>query len=294
MKRKLLWPLAAIVGLLLYLFRGDWMVGVLLYTEERTTFSTTEDSHASTDSAVAVFPPSQVSGETYTKAIRQTLHRAGRFVATAEYSQYTFNPKVIAAEAFAELKKLGVRKVHLVGASVGAKLVADFIRYNKKNGNYFEIMQVTLLDPVMDAGDLHDSRSWVMRYLWWPGPLANQFTSPFWSGSFNPPTPEDGADPALLQEHHEHSKHYQLSGWGGQIRTAAGPAAAQPGEFAGIPLRILRSKQDRVVKDSAISKWLAVFNATRSQVLYVESAHCDVPAFPKAWNEALRWAGFHR
>jgi hypothetical protein len=294
MKRMLLWSCVALAALLFYLARGDWMLSNLLSYGERTRFSTTQSGNADTDTAVMVFPPSQVSGETYTKAIRATLHTSGRFVIAAEYSQRTFNPRAIAGEAFEELKNRSIRKVHLVGASVGAKLVAEFIRYNQENDRHFEITGVTLLDPVMDAGDLHDSRSWVMRFLWWPGALANQFTSSFWNGSFNPPTPEEGADAELLAEHHRRSKNYQLSGWGGQIRAAAGSAAVQPGEFTGIPLRILRSKQDGVVKDSAVPKWLAAFNAVRAQVRYVDSAHCDVPAFPKAWNNALIWAGFHQ
>lgn len=252
-------------------------------------FSTTENPNGAAGTATLEFPPTQVSGETHSKPIRAIANT--RFFVAVEYPAHIFNTYAAAVQAFAYLKGLGVRRVYLIGPSVGTDVVTEFIRYNAMQGeDALEIIGVILADPAWGAGELFDTRTPILRWLWWPGAVVNLGTKQFWEAGFDPPTPEPEVDEDILAEHHTRSKAYKLSSWGGQVRTAASPSDARPGEFAAIPMMLLRSKHDKVVKNTAIPRWLAVYGVDDSHVFYVDSAHCDFPAFPKAWQGAFSWA----
>lgn len=288
MKRMLV-TLAVVVGFVLYIAYGDYCVAWGLWSKERSTFSKTEDPTGPADTAALEFPPTQVSGETHSKPIRDLAPT--RYFVAAEYPAHIFNARAAAIQAYWYLRSIGIKRVVLIGPSVGAKVVAKFIRYNDAQGeDALEIIGVVLVDPAWDASSLVDKRTWIPRFAWWPGAIANFFTKSFWGSGFNPPTPEPGVDKEALAEHHRRSKEFKLSSWVGQVQTAAAPSDVKHGEFAGIPMVLLRSEHDTVVEDEAIPPWLEAFGVDDSNVFYVESAHCDFPAYPKAWKAAFKMA----
>lgn len=288
MKRMLI-ALAVVTGLVLYMAYGDYWVARGIWRNEKSTFLTTENSIGLAGAATLAFPPTQVSGETHSKPIRDLAPT--RYFVSTEYPAHTFSAQAAAIQAFWYLEDLGVKRVTLIGSSVGVKVVAAFIRYNETQGeNALEIIGVVLVDPAWDADSLADKRTWIPRFVWWPGAVANVFSEGFWADGFNPPTPEPDVDKEALAEHHRRSKTFKLSSWGDQVGTAAAPSDVKRGEFAGILMMILRSKHDTVVEDAAIPLWLGAFGVDDSHVFYVESAHCDFPAYPKAWRAVFERA----
>lgn len=284
--RRIAIALVLIIGFLYYVARGDYTVAQWLWSTERTTFTPTENLAGEAHTATMLFPPTQTLGSTYSLPIRD-ISPTRLFVA-ADYPEHLFNAQRVAIEAFWYLKSRGVKRVVLIGASVSADVVKEFIRYNEAQGkNALEIIGVALADPAWSGDELTNKRAGIIRDWWWPGALANLFSRPFFGSGFNPPTPEPGVDEAVLARHHEGSKNFKLPSWGGQVRTAAAPSDAKPSEFAGIPVMILRSIHDTVVENAAIARWLEAYGVDGTRVIFVDSAHCDLPAYPKAWRVAF-------
>jgi hypothetical protein len=252
---------------------------------------------------VVVFPPTQVGAETYTREQRSLLAKYGQVV-VFDYPRQYADRKRFVKEAFDSLRelyaehlvKLGMprdapKELALEGSSVGAQFLMDFIRYNRMKGGYFTITSAVLDDPVMDGDDISDQAAKVFK-LWHPG-LANNLLFGL-AGKFgirmpfNPPPPEEGADAALLREHHDISKHWPMSGLGDLIRISVTSDQPQPSEFKDIPMRALSSTGDTVLKKTWIPKAAKAFGTNpTTAVMEVTSAHTDWPAFPKATNAAL-------
>jgi hypothetical protein len=252
---------------------------------------------------LVVFPPTQVGAETYTREQRPLLAAYGRVV-VFDYPRQYANRKRFAKRAFDDLRelyaehlvKLGMpgsapKELALEGSSVGVQFLMDFIRYNRKMGDYFTITSAVLDDPVMDGDDIADQNAKVFKY-WHPG-LVNNLALNLLDKvgirmPFTPPPPEEGADAALLKEHHDISKHWPMSGLGDLIRISITSDQPQPGEFKDIPMRALSSTGDTVLKKTWILKAARAFSTNlAAMVVEVKSDHCDWPAFPKATNAAL-------
>jgi hypothetical protein len=252
---------------------------------------------------VVVFTPTQVGAETYTREQRPLLAEYGQVAAIGYPRQYA-NRKRIVKESFNTLKvmyaehiaRYGLpedtpKELALNGASVGTQFLFDFIRYNRKMGNYFTITSAVLDDPVMDGDDIANQGAKVFK-LWHPG-LANNLAFNLLDKvgiriPFNPPPPEEGADAVLLEKHHDISKHWPMSGLGDLIRISITSKQPQPGEFKDIPMRALSSTGDTVLRKTWIAKAAKAFGTDpAAMVVEVRSAHCDWPAFPKATNAAL-------
>lgn len=284
--RRIAIALVLIIGFLYYVARGDYTVAQWLWSTERTTFTPTRNLTGEADAATMLFPPTQTLGSTYSLPIRDIAPT--RLFVAADYPEHLFNARRVAIEAFCYLKGQGVKRVVLIGASASADVVKEFIRYNEAQGkNALKIIGVALADPAWSGDELVNKQAEIIRDWWWPGALANLFSKPFFGSGFKPPTPEPGVDEAVLARHHEGSKNFKLPSWGGQVRTAATKSDAKPGEFAGIPVMVLRSVHDTVVEDAAIPPWLEVYGVDSTYVIYVTSAHCDLPGYPKVWRAAF-------
>jgi hypothetical protein len=252
--------------------------------------------NAGRDTAFVYFTGTQSSGVAHSALLRD-LWSTHRDVIVVEYNPKRFDGPTIVQSIYDKLRSWGYCKVILDGASLGAMLVTDLIDYDRAHGNNFEFA-VMIEDGVSSADDLvQGSQAKAVARIWRAGPVSNLFTHLFWKAGFNPPprnTLGTGVDDFLLRQHYHASSTYPLSGWTGELRYIVGHRAYRSGEYAGIPVVIMRSHpqgeqsdNDGVVKSAAADKWQDIFQG--GKIIEVNgSTHIAFVEFPDLWRDSFR------
>lgn len=282
----------ALVCLLVWLFVFDGIAARVMYSSKPTITRYQSDRGV----AFVYFTGTQSSGVDHSAQMRDLWGRYADPI-VVQYNPKRFDAPTIIKEAYDQLRAWGYRKVILDGASLGFMLVTDLIDYDHAHGDHFQFA-VMSQDGVTSTDDLvQGTLAKTVAKVWHAGPVANLLlTGLFWKAIFNPP-PRDklgaGVDDALLAKHHEASKTYPLSGWTGELRYMAGHRAYRAGEYAGIPIVIMRSHPegvnggDGVVKSAAADKIKTIFRG--GTILEVNgSTHMAFMEFPDLWRSEFR------
>lgn len=212
-------------------------------------------------------------------------------VVVVEYNRVRFDGRQTAYDTYQKLVQWGYPQVILDGASMGGLVATDVIDYDRALGGHIKFA-VIMQDAPMDANDLHMNGAGPLTNIWWPGAVTNSVgTGLFWHFNFNPPPRDqlgtDVNDQQLAAEYSA-SSNWPLSGWVGQIRYISRHSPFELNQYAGIPLVVLESQNDAVVKPTA-TRWSPVFGgATVIQV--PEASHIDFVEHPDQWREAFTQA----
>lgn len=285
-----------LVTLLLWLFVFDGVAARIVYSATPRIYRIT-DRH---DTAFVFFTGTQSSGETHSAQMRDLWGEHGDVV-IVEYDRKRFDGPTITESMYNQLRDWGYKRAILDGASVGSMLVTDQIDYDRAHGNNFEYA-VMFQDGFTNASaDLvQGAQAKAVANIWHAGPVANfLFTRLWWKFGFNPPSRDklgDGVDEFLLRRHYSASGTYPLSGWTGELRYGVTHRAYKLGEYAGIPVVIMRSrpsggngKDDGVVKSGAAEKLQAIFGG--GTIINVNgSTHVGFAEYVTLWQNSFRVA----
>jgi pimeloyl-ACP methyl ester carboxylesterase len=241
------------------------------------------------DTAFVFFTGTQSSGRALSAPMLSTWYAAGDVV-TVEYPRNHFDGPAIIADTFAQLRAWGYRKVIISGASLGGMMATDLIDYNREKGSPLQVTAVLMEDAPASSGDLVQSGGAQFMSYWHAGPVANLlFTKVFWAVGFKPPARDklgEGVNDAQLNKQYSASNSYPLSGWTGELRYMVKHPSYKAGQYAGIPLIIMRSEKDVVVKTDADCTWESIFQG--GQVIKVPtSTHIGFVEYPEVWRTAF-------
>jgi hypothetical protein len=247
------------------------------------------------DTAFVFFTGTQSSSQTHSAQMRDLWSEHGDVV-LVEYNPKRFDGPTITESTYDQLYLWGYRRVILDGASLGFMLSTDLIDYDRAHGNRLECA-VMSEDGFGSTDDLvQGAQARAVAKIWHAGPVANfLLTRLFWKFGFNPPSRDKlgaGVDDDLLNEHYQASKTYPLSGWTGELRYIVKHRAYHAGEYAGIPIIIMRSRpegrtdDDGVVKSSAADKIQVIFRG--GTIIEVRgSTHVGFAEFVRLWRDAF-------
>ncbi len=281
-----------LVALLLWLFVFDGIAARIVYSPapQITRY------HTGHDTAFVYFTGTQCSGVAHSALMRELWGQHYDDI-VVEYNRKRFDGPTIVRAAHQQLRAWGYRKVILDGASLGFMLATDLISYDRIHGNYFQFA-VMSQDGLTGMDDLvQGPQAKAVAKIWHAGPVASSLlTGLFWKAAFNPPprnTLGSGVNDDLLQVHYRASSTYPMSGWTGELRYMAEHRAYRPGEYARIPIVIMRSHpkghegDDGVVKSTAANKIQRIFEG--GTIIEVDgSTHIAFMEFPDLWRNAFR------
>ncbi len=209
-------------------------------------------------------------------------------VVVVEYNRYRFEGRQTAYDTYLKLREWGYPQAILDGASLGGLLATDVIDFDRAAGGMMKFA-VMMQDVPMNGDDLKFSGVKALSTVWWPGRLTDLIaTYLFWYLNFNPP-PRDqlgtGVDDQQLAAQHEASRTYPLSGWKGEIRYIVTHDGFVRNQYVGIPLIIMQSQNDGVVKPTA-NRWKEVFGGA-TMITVPQSTHIGFVEFPDRWRTAF-------
>lgn len=283
-----------LVSLLVWIFIFDGIAARIVYSPKPTIIRYQSDR----DAAFVYFTGTQSSGVDHSAQMRDLWGRYADDI-VVQYNPKRFDAPTIVKTTYDQLRAWGYRKVILDGASLGFMLVTDLIDYDRLHGNQFKFAVIEQ-DGVTSTNDLvQGAQARAVARIWHAGPVANfLFTRLFWKAGFNPPPRNKlgaGVDDGLLAQHYQASKTYPLSGWTGELRYMAGHAAYRAGQYAGIPIVIMRSHpegrdgDDGVVKSTAANEIQRIFRG--GTIIEVNgSTHIGFAEYPDLWRNKFRLA----
>lgn len=241
------------------------------------------------DTAFVFFTGTQSSGRALSTPMLSTWYAAGDVV-TVEYPRNRFDGSTIIADTFDQLREWGYRKIIISGASLGGMMAADLIDYNRTKGGPLKVIAVLMEDAPASPDDLAQSGGARFMSYWHAGPVANLlFTKMFWAVGFKPPARDELGEEVnneQLNRQYSASNSYPLSGWTDELRYMVKHPPYKAGQYAGIPLVVMRSGNDVVVKADATRAWENVFQG--GQVIKVpNSTHIGFVEYPEVWRAAF-------
>ena len=281
-------PLLVATAAFVVLGLADWGLDAVLGDDHPTV---EQDKGKNNRTAIVVFGGMQASTKTLIAPHRKLLLQYGDLV-TVEPSQTGFDGKTVAVDTHKKLIEWGYKRAIIVGVSQGGPVGTDLIDYDRANGHKLQFSMIAA-DAYTDADDIESWLGLQIMSRWHAGWLADKtLTKLVWWAGFEPPSKSElgkGVDSKLLEEHYSVSKNYALSGWTDELRYARDHVGYRPDTYRGIPLQILVSENDDVVKKEAAKKWQLAFGGG-TIVKIPHSKHAGLVEWPREWNDGLEQA----
>lgn len=239
--------------------------------------------------AVVFFTAAQSSGTAHSAPLKSLWDERGDVI-IVEYNPNRFVGQQIAYDVYRQLVDWQYERAILIGASLGGLLATDVIDNDRAGTTHLQYA-VMFQGVPLDSSDLYhqDSADAIAR-AWYPGPVTNYVgTDLMWRYVYNPPPPYmlgPDVDQKQLAAQHQVGRHYPLSGWAGEVRYIAHHRGFERNQYVGIPLVIMESEHDTVVKPTA-NRWRPVFGSA-TVIKVPEAGHVDFVEHPDAWRQAFQ------
>lgn len=245
-----------VLGAFIALAGIDWGLSSFMST---TDPSITRVKGSNNNAAVLVLGDTESSTEALAKPHQKTLRKYGDLV-FVESSQDSFDGGAITQKTHKQLQDWGYKRVIIVGIGLGGQVGTDLIDYDRANGRHFQFSAV-LADAQTGVDDTENGMSTAFFSWWHAGPMAD-----FVGGKISPG--------------------YPISGWTAQLRYADNHLAYRPDAYIGVPMVVLQSENDSVVKKEAAANWQRIFG--KGKVVAVPgSDHAGLIKSAPAWSKAL-------
>lgn len=281
-------PLLVATATFVVLGLADWGLGAAM-GDDHPTIEQTKGKKNQT--AIVVFGGMQASTKTLIAPHRQLLLQYGDLV-TVENSQTGFDGSVVVVDTHKKLTEWGYKRAIILGVSQGGPVGTDLIDYDRANGHKLQFSMIAA-DAYTDADDIESWLGLQVMSRWHAGWLSDlALTKLVWWAAFDPPGKDElgkGVDPKLLDEHYNVSKNYALSGWTDELRFARDHIGYRPDAYKGVPLHVLVSENDDVVKKEAAKRWQLAFGGGNVTTV-PRSRHAGLVEWPREWNDGLERA----
>lgn len=276
------------IGIIAVFIASDIGLGAAMGSDHPSIERTKGDKNGT---AIVVFGSMQAS----TKALiapHLKLLRGYGDVVTVEYSQTGLDGNTVVVDTWKKLQEWGYKKTVLLGVSLGGDLATDLIDYDRANGHKLQF-SVIAADAPTEMSDIENKLGLQIMSRWYAGKLSDWiFTPVIWWATFEPPAEKDlgkGVNKKLLDAHYDVSRHYPMSGWTDELRYVRDHVGYRPDTYKTIPLVVLQSEHDDVVKKEAASKWKLAFGG--GTVLTIKnSRHAGLVEWPREWDAGLEQA----
>ena len=244
--------------------------------------------NSASKTAVVYFAGVQSSGRAHSAPLRDLWTKHGDVI-VVEYNPQRFDGRVTVYDVHSRLIEWGYERALLIGASMGGLLATDLIDLDRATGSHLKFA-VMMQDVPQSKSDLRDSaQADAVARMLYPGPLDNWlFTDLVWHFAFKPPPHYmlgKGVNQGQLAEHYHASSNYPLSGWAGQIRYIVRHRGYERNQYVGIPLVVMQSQNDGVVKPTA-DLWRPIFGGG-TVIAVPETTHIGFVEYPQRWQAAF-------